>query len=116
MSTLLTVQDYITRARVLLLDEVVEYRYTDAQLIASLNEAILEARRLRPDLMLSYFRVSLPEYTVGNLAATVAVDQMYRTSFVYYIAGQAQLRDSEDTSDARGAGFLAKFKSDLTAL
>ena len=116
MSTLSTVQDYLTRARVLLLDETVEYRYTDAQLVASLNEAILEARRLRPDLMLSYFRLSLPEYTLANLAAMVSVDQMYRTSFVYYIVGQAQLRDNEDTSDVRAAGFLAKFKSDLTAM
>lgn len=116
MSTLLTVQDYLTRARVLLLDETVVYRYTDAQLVASLNEAILEARRLRPDLMLTYFRTTLPEYSAATLSATVDIDQMYRTSFVYYIAGSAQLRDSEDTTDARAGGFLAKFKSDLTAL
>ena len=116
MSTLLTVQDYITRVRVLLLDQVSPYRYPDADLVASLNEGILEARRLRPDLMLSYFRTTLPEYSTASLGTTVAIDQMYRTAFVYYMAGQAQLRDEEDTQDARAAAFLTKFHTMLTAM
>ena len=56
-----TVQDYIDRARVLLLDEVEDYRYSTESLVDALNEGILEMRRLRPDLFLDYFRTAIPE-------------------------------------------------------
>jgi hypothetical protein len=117
MATLSTVQNYIDRARVLLLDQDgPDYRYPDTDLVAALNEAILETRRLRPDLMLAYFRADLPEYSTASLSATVDIDPMYRNAFVYYIAGQAQLRDSEDTTDARASSFLGRFQQILTAI
>ena len=111
-----TVQDYVNRARVLLLDQVEPYRYPTADLVDSLNEGILEARRLRPDLMQSYFRTTLPSYTSTDLTPTVPIDPQYRTAFVYYICGQAQLRDDENTQDSRAAAFLNKFVAQMTTL
>lgn len=113
MAALDTVQDYVDRARVLLLDEVEPYRYSDTDLVEALNMGILDARRVRPDLFKSTFRSALPEFTTGNLNASVDIDPMYRTSFVYYICGQAQLRDDEDVQDSRAAQFLGKFMSQL---
>lgn len=111
-----TVQDYIDRARVLLLDEVEPYRYPTADLVENLNMGILETRRLRPDVLQSYFRTSLPDFSVSDLTATVPVDPQYRVAFVYYICGHAQLRDEENTQDSRAAAFLNKFVAQMTTI
>lgn len=115
MATLGTVQDYIDRSRTLLLDTVEPYRYPTNDLVQALNMGILEARRMRPDLLRGFFRASagLPEFDSGTLTAPVEIDAQYRVSFVYYICGQIQLRDEEDTQDSRAAAFLNKFTSQL---
>lgn len=111
-----TVQDYVDRARVLLLDSVEPYRYTDANLVENLNMGILEARRLRPELFRNYFRTTLPDYSASNMSATVDIDPQYRVSFVYYICGQAQLLDNEEVQDSRAALFLNKFTAQLLSI
>jgi len=111
-----TVQDYVDRARVLLLDQVEPYRYETADLVENLNMGILEARRLRPDLFGSYFRTSLPDFSATALNATVPIDPQYRVSFVYYICGQAQLRDDENVQDSRAVTFLNKFTAQLLTI
>lgn len=111
-----TVQDFIDRARVLLLDQFEPYRYPTADLVESLNEGILEARRLRPDLLSSYFRSSLPDFSTAAMSAAVPIDPQYRVAFVYYICGQAQLRDEENTQDTRAAAFLNKFIAQMTTI
>lgn len=110
MSQLTTVQDYITAARTLLQDTVNSpYRYSSDDLVNALNMGILEVRRLRPELMRSYFRTSLPSYSSSSLSTSVAMDPMYRNALLYFICGQAQLRDDEATQDARATVFLNKF-------
>lgn len=111
-----TVQDFVDRARVLLLDQVEPYRYPTADLVESLNEGILEARRLRPDLLKTYFRTSLPDFSTATMSSAVPIDPQYRVAFIYYICGQAQLRDEENTQDARASAFLNKFISQMTTL
>lgn len=109
-----TVQDYLDRVRVLLLDQVEPYRYETADLVEALNMGILEARRLRPDLLKSYFRTSLPDFSASTLTAEVPIDPQYRVAFVYYICGHAQLRDDENNQDSRSAAFLNKFVAQMT--
>jgi hypothetical protein len=111
-----TVQDYIDRARVLLLDTVAPCRYEDNDLVEALNMGILEARKMRPDLMSGYFQTSLPDFSSANMSATVDIDPQYRTAFVYYICGQAQLRDDENVQDGRAAIFLNKFSGQLLSI
>jgi hypothetical protein len=41
------------------------------------------------------------------------MDEQYRLPFVYFMVGHAQLRDEEDTADARASAFLTKFTSTL---
>jgi hypothetical protein len=108
-----TVQDYVDRARVLLLDQVEPYRYPTEDLVEALNMGILETRRLRPDLVKSFFRSSLPDFSADALSATVPIDPMYRVAFVYYICGNAQLRDNEDNQDSRSAAMLNKFVAQM---
>lgn len=112
MAALSTVQDYVTAARVLLQDTVAPYRYSDAELTAGLNFAILDARRIRPDLFLSLS--ALESFSTVN-TTTVTIDEQYRVAFLYYIVGHAQLRDDEAEQDARAGAFLTRFSKILTA-
>jgi hypothetical protein len=112
-----TVQDYVNRARTLLLDTYSgAYRYPTEDLVEALNMGILEARRLRPDLFQGSFQTSLPSFSAGSLTATVSIDPQYRVAFVYYICGQAQLRDDENVQDSRAVTFLNKFTSQMLTI
>jgi hypothetical protein len=111
-----TVQDFVSQARVLLLDQIEPYRYPDIDLIEALNMAIMEARRLRPDLFTTFFRSELPDYTALDGDEDVPVDPMYRKALLYYIVGHAHLRDEEDTQDNRATALLNKFVAQLITL
>lgn len=111
-----TVADYISNARVLLQDTVATYRYSDAELVSSLNLGLLEMRRLRPELMRSYFRTSIPTFSSSTPSASVALDVQYRVALLYYICGNAQLRDDENTQDARATVFLNKFVAQMLTI
>lgn len=114
MAALETVEDYVDAARTLLQDTVETYRYSDDELVLALSLAVLEARRIRPDLFLDRFD-ELPEFT-DNDDTEVEIDAQYRTAFLYYIVGHAQLRDEEDSQDARAAALLNKFTSQLLTI
>jgi hypothetical protein len=110
-----TVADYIAKARTLLQDVVEPYRYGDADLVESLNEGILESRRLRPDMWIGMPRgASLPSYSSTAQSTAVAIDPQFRMAFVYWITGQAQLTDQEDNQDQRALAFIGKFNTALT--
>lgn len=116
MAVLATVSAIIAASRILLQDQVDSpYRYADSDLLLALNEGLMELRRIRPDLMQAYFGLSLP-----TLAQTpdslIPVDEMYRMYLVYYVCGQAQLRDDENTQDSRAGAFLSKATNMLTSI
>lgn len=116
MAALETVSDYISQARVLLMDAIPDYRYSDDELVTNLNMGLLEMRRLRPELMRSYFRSSIPSYSASSPSTAVAVDVQYRVALLYYICGMAQLRDDENTQDARATVFLNKFTAQMLTI
>lgn len=114
MAALATVQDYVTSARVLLQDTVAPYRFSDAQLLVALNLAILEARRIRPDLFLSSFD-AIPSYSAVDTTA-VAVDLQYRPAVLYFIVGYTEFTNAEETSDQRGSALIDRFTSQLVGV
>lgn len=111
-----TVANYISAARQLLQDKTVPYRYSDDDIVLSLNLAISEARRIRPEIFQDYFFTSLPEYSSAAPSTAVAVPEEYRMAFLYYIVGHNQLADQEDTTDARTSMLLQSFRAKLTSL
>lgn len=113
MAMLDTVADYVRETRTLLQDLIAPYRYTDLELLSTLNMALLQARKLRADLFLGV--TTVPSYSAVD-ATAVAMDQQYRTSIVYFMTGHAQLRDEEDTQDSRAAGLISKFTAQLTTV
>ena len=114
MAALDTVAKYVTSARTLLSDTTVPYRYPDPDLVLALSFAMLEARRLRPDLFIGRYD-AIPSFTVNDSTA-VDIDEQYRIAVLYYMAGHAQLRDDEDTQDARAGQFLNKFVSQMMSM
>lgn len=107
-----TVADYVAQARILLQDVIEPYRYSDGELVGALSMGVFEARRIRPDLFLKRFD-SLPSFNPAAMGDEVKIDPQYRVAFLYYVVGHAQLRDEEDTQDARAVGFLNKFAAQL---
>ena len=110
-----TVQDYVKEARTLLQDSVAPYRYSDLELIAELNLAVLEAKRVRPDLFFEY-RGKHPYPTFTALTDVVPFEDVYRVALTYYMVGKCTLRDEEDTDDKRGIGMVQKFTAQLISL
>lgn len=127
MPALDTVGQIVDYARVLLQDTIggidamnpVEtYRYPTEQLIDILNFALMDARRIRADLFLTT-PTEVPFYTFTGVPAVdsaqpVLIDQQYRLALVYFVVGQAHLRDEEDTQDARASAMMLKFNQMLT--
>lgn len=106
-----TVGDILTDARVILNDAAGD-RYTDAQLISDLNNAISSTKMIRPDA----FKLgeALPEFTVSQLASDFPLPEIFVQSFVYYLAGNAELRDDEFAVDNRAMTLLSVYRRNLT--
>lgn len=102
---LMTVAGLIKGARVLLLDKVQPYRYDDTSLIAALNLALLEGRRLRADLFVCRYGIEVPQFEAVS-GEPLGVEAQFRLAFEYGTAGHALLRDQEDVQDQRATTFL----------
>ncbi len=111
-----TVGDLVTRARVLLQDSVEPYRYETSELIGGLNEACMEAKRLRPDLFLRTFNATLPSFDAEATPLGEVIPPEYRPTFIYYMVGNAQLQDEEENQDQRATIFLNKFVAQLLTI
>jgi hypothetical protein len=106
------VQDYVVEARRLLQDEYVGtggdgYRYPDEDLLAGLNLAMSRARQLRADLFLG--TNGAVTYYANVDATQVVMDIQYRHAVLMFMVGHAQLRDEEETQDARAAALMNNF-------
>lgn len=112
-----TVQDYLTEARTLLQDSVAPYRYPDEDMVRELNIAIMEARRLRPDLFFGFRgKHPYPVFSAASLGDLVPFEEAYKQALTYYLVGKCTLRDEEDTDDRRGASMVQKFTAQLITL
>lgn len=109
-----TVGNVIEEARAILQDTSSQvYRYSTADLFAYLNNALLEMRRVRPDLFYAYIGADTPEFVPGDEAELFPISAMYFTPVVFYVAGTAELRDDEFTVDARAVTLMQQFTAKL---
>lgn len=107
---MVTIQDFIDYVRILLQDRLEPYRYSDDMMVLALDLAFMAASRTRPDMFVSR---PIPRYVGKALDTPVDLEPQYREAFMFYMAGQVQLQDQEDTQDARATIFLNKFVSQL---
>ena len=107
------VSQYIVETRTLLQDVIAPYRYSDLELLSTLNMGLMAAYRIRADLFMGLPSSSIPAYVVND-TTLVPFDAMYRTALVHYMTGHAQLRDEEDTQDSRAIALMSAFKAVLS--
>lgn len=107
-----TVAGYVKDVRGILLDKTRPYRYTDTALLVALNLALLEGRRLRPDLFICGYGLEVPHYEVIS-GEEVPIEGQFRLAFVYGVVAQVLLRDEEDVQDARANSFRSMFEDML---
>lgn len=105
-----TVEGMITGVRVLLLDKIEPFRYSDHSLLAALNIALNEGRRLRPDIFIARYGVEEPAQYAEISGEQIPVERQFLLAFEYGVAGHALLRDEEDIQDSRANTFLANFE------
>ena len=107
-----TLQTIIDEARVLLNDDD-KVRYSDARLLSYANQALAEARRVRPDLFLGSFGSGASTYVLTD---TSPLPLEYEPYLQDYIVGRSNSRDDEYTLDGRATAFIVRFKSGLLSV
>jgi len=112
---LCSVQDYINDVRRLLLDTTVPNRYDDDSLVEALNIALLEVRRLRPDLLVCRYGTHVPRF-IAVSGEAVPIEVQFRMALTYGIMAHALLRDEEDVQDVRANTFLERFHDMLVGV
>ena len=109
-----TFQQIMDDARVLLNDVKLDVdtvtRYSEAQLLLYAQQALYEARRVRPDLFLSNLTGDFPAYATTDNAP---IPEAYVVPLIDYVISRAEMRDDEFAVDGRAATLFQKFKSGL---
>lgn len=108
----------ITRVRRILQDKTkvglptdeAEFRYSDEELLDTVNDAMTEVRRLRPDLFINS-GFAVPEATSAD--NTILLEDYYFMCLVYMTAGMVMLQDDEFSLDSRAVNLLNKGTSQL---
>ena len=107
-----TVGDVKARVKSILKDKVDPIRYPDADLLNAINDALIEVRRVRPDLYLhKRFKVPL---LADDLTALPVEDFCFNV-IVYWVVGTMMLRDDEFAVDGRAMAMLNKATAQLLA-
>lgn len=102
-----TVQELIDSARVVLNDEDA-VRYTNPQMVEYANDALRELKILRPDWFLGQYTAAPVTYGQND---TMPIPDQYTVYVKDYLVFKANMRDEEQTSEARAAAFLSRFRS-----
>ena len=90
-------------------------RYTDSELIAAFNDAMLQARSKRPDVFLAMgLRNTVPQYAMPNDNTTVfPLDTIYYPAFLMYVVGRAELKEDTFADNNRAVTLMNKFLGQL---
>lgn len=112
MAVLDSVEDYIKDVRVLLLDTIAPFRYSNPSLLTAFNLALQRGLTLRPDLFLHKNLISAPFYAEIS-GEEVPIEPQFRQAFVYGTGSHALARDQEDIQDARASSYAAIFEDML---
>ena len=112
----LTLDGMFTEARRLLSDDD-KTRYTDADLVAAFNDALLQIRAKRPDAFVRVgLRVPVPQFTVGEISKTFPLDQIFYPPVLFYVVGRSEIREDTFGNDARATALTTKFTAQLLSV
>lgn len=109
-----TFAQVVQTTRELLQDRYAPFRFSNGDLMLSINEGLSEARRMRPDLFIDSLTTEIPFYTAANFLQNIPLPDEYFAAFVSYVAGRTNLRDDEFSADGRAAVLILTFAEALT--
>lgn len=104
------VSEILAQVRDVLQDEDGE-RYTTPSLIRCLNLAVMQLRSLRPDYFVGTYHLQVQRVT--NLNEDLPLQDDLLGPLAQYVAGWAEMRDNEFTTDGRAAILLKSFEAQL---
>lgn len=95
-------------------EDASNYRYGDERLVDTLNMALLDIWRLRPDLFLAA-NWTLVEYTVVNLTdgTVLPIADIYFSVVTKLIVGYVQLENDSVAPDSKAALMLGTARTEL---
>jgi hypothetical protein len=114
-----TLDNLVDEVRLMLKDRRVPYRWTQTDILESINSAFREMKRLRPDVFVGCCGESpsgtLPSFVAADLGLSpnptpFPVDEIFFMATVFYAVGKLQLGDEEFTLDNRAMSLLAGFR------
>lgn len=112
-----TYSQVVERARRILQDEDANnYRYSDQSLADSVNDALLEVRRVRPDLFIASAFIPVDVDLADFSSVNIPVEDQYFQTLVYLTAGYQMLRDDEYSLDSRAVNLLNKGTAQLLSV
>lgn len=104
-----TMQNIIDSARVILQDST-KVRFSDTELLAHANVAVMEAYRLRPDLFFS--SISAPP-TALVAGGTFPLPTYLEDAVAQFAAGRTELRGDLYSKEGRAPSLMAALKGAL---
>ncbi len=108
-----TIGQVVSTARAILQDLHVPYRFPDTDLYGYVSDAVLETRRLRPDMFADRIHDPVPHYGVGDTGSALPVPDVVFPAVANYVAGRAEIRDAEFSSDSRAAALVLSLAAAL---
>lgn len=107
-----TFAEILTDARVMLNDSAAGegevLRYTDPQLLVYARQAVMEARRIRPDLFLTQFTT---DFSTLALTDAAPLPDEYVAPVTDFVVMRAEMRDDEFAVDGRAAALVQRFRA-----
>jgi hypothetical protein len=110
----LTIGGLFTEARRILNDDDA-VRYTDADLAAAFNDALLQTRAKRPDAFLALgLRVPVPQFAMPDDQDTAfPISEVFYPAFLFYCVGRSEIKEDTFTNQDRAVVLMNKFASQL---
>jgi len=120
-----TWEDIILHARELLQDSRTPYRFTDEQLVKTLNRGLMDVGRIRSDAFYTQYSSELLNVPKIIISGSPAADELLWTTninlegqffpiLVNYVVAVSELTDDEFTVDGRAIALLTQFHTALT--
>ncbi len=108
-----TILDAITQSREVIQDTKIPYRHNEDKLMGYFNNAIADARRLRPDLFIGTLEDTWVLYDTANHSDPFPLDVTYLSAIVDYIAGMVGLGDDEFAESGRAEALHNRYVTRL---
>lgn len=112
-----TLDILVDEVRLMLKDRRLPYRYTQLDVLKTINSGFAEVKRLRPDVFFDATGtvIPLPDYDEADLGINIPfpIPETFFVPVVFFVVGKLQLGDDEFAVDNRAMSLMAAFRQQL---